>query len=114
MKKKEEKQVRQISAVIKEPGAPAHPTFIDDTLEAYQEAVGGYIETVAIFSNMIVICDEEGILKGKELNCSVLWATFYGTILFVGVKGEEFADVPLPFFEFRKIFPEICGVEVKA
>lgn len=114
MKKKEGKQVRQISAVIKEPGAPAYPIYIEDTLEAYQAAVGGYIETVAVFSNMIVICNEEWLLKDLPYNCDVFGAHLFGTILFVGVKGESFADVPLPFFEFRKIFPEICGVEVKA
>lgn len=112
--KKKEKKVKQISAVIKEPGSAAYPIYIEDTLEAYQAAVGGYIETVAVFRDMIVICDEEGILKGKELNCSVLGAQFYGTILFVCVKGENFADCPIPFFKFRKIFPEICGVEAKA
>jgi hypothetical protein len=40
------------------------------TLKELQEAVGGYIEIVAIPStqNAIMIVDEEGLMKGSPLN----------------------------------------------
>ena len=41
---------------------------IPNTLEALQEAVGGYIEVVHIFSEIVLICDEEGRIKGKSIN----------------------------------------------
>ena len=37
-------------AIIKQPGEPAKRIEIDNTLEALQRAVGGYIETVSIFT----------------------------------------------------------------
>ena len=39
-------------AIIKQPGEPAKRIEIDNTLEALQRAVGGYIETVSIFTEI--------------------------------------------------------------
>ena len=46
------------------------PIEIENTLEALQREVGGYIETVYLGDNYILICDEEG--KLKALNCITL------------------------------------------
>ena len=66
---------------------------IQNTLEALQEAVGGRIETVRLFEDACVVCDEEWRLKGKPYN-NILGVEFGGTVLLVGVNGEEFCDVP--------------------
>lgn len=43
---------KQILAVVKEPGqSPRVEPLFDNTLEAFQQAVGGYIETVTIASD---------------------------------------------------------------
>ena len=67
---------------------------IENTLEALQEAVGGYIETVTAWSNGCFICNEEGILLGLERQ-EIMNHIFFGTVLFVGTKGDEFTDIPV-------------------
>ena len=69
-----------------------------------QNYVGGYIETVTVLKNpqVILICDEEGVLKGRAVNPSIPdlaehggWAPeIVGDCFFCGVSGEEFADLP--------------------
>ena len=48
-------------------------TNISNTLENMQRFVGGYIETVTVLKNpqVILICDEEGVLKGRAVNPSI-------------------------------------------
>lgn len=85
---------KKILIVKKEPGQPAQvvPGF-DNTLEAFQRAVGGYIETVTLASDLCLICNEEGRLRGLPYNTTVCGESFVGPVLAVGVKGEEFSSV---------------------
>lgn len=51
---------KQILVVIKEPGKePVVEPLFKNTLDAFQEAVGGRIETVSIASDMTFIVNEE-------------------------------------------------------
>ena len=59
--------------------------------------MGGYIETVTLAFDLVIICDEEGRLKGKEYNCTVCGVSFVGDIIVAGVQGDEFADLPLDY-----------------
>lgn len=77
----------------KRPNENTTLTVVDNDLKALQEAVGGYIETVTLASDAVVICDEEARLKGKPYCCSISNLDFYGTILVAGVKGEDFASL---------------------
>lgn len=84
----------QILVVIKEPGqAPRVEPLFDNTLEAFQKAVGGYIETVTIAEELVIICNEEGRLRGLPFNVNVCGIGFVGTVVAVGVKGDEFASL---------------------
>jgi len=40
----------------------------DFQLDELQSIVGGYIEVVSLHDGRLVVCDEEGKLKGKERN----------------------------------------------
>ena len=82
-----------MKAIKKEPGEKPRIVSIPNTLEALQEAVGGRIETVRLFEDACLVCDEEWRLKGKPHN-NILGVEFGGTVLLVGVSGEEFCDVP--------------------
>ena len=82
-----------MKAIKKEPGEKPRIVSIPNTLEALQEAVGGNIETVRLFEDACLVCDEEWRLKGKPYN-NILGVEFGGTVLLVGVNGEEFCDVP--------------------
>ena len=85
---------KQILVVIKEPGkAPVVDPLFDNELKAFWKAVGGYIETVTIASDLVIICNEEGRLHKLPHNCEVLGIDFVGTILAVGQKGDEFASI---------------------
>lgn len=85
---------KKILAVIKEPGkAPAVEPWFENTLESFQAAVGGNIETVTLATDLILICNEEGRLLGLPHNCNVCGVDFCGTILAVGSKGDDFASL---------------------
>lgn len=86
-------------AIMKAPGSPAHTVIIPNELKMFQQIVGGYIEGVQLTEDLIILCDEEGRLKNYPYNCEVCGIIFVGTILFVGVDGEEFTDVPAAALE---------------
>ena len=45
---------------------------IEDTLEAMQETVGGYIEEYMPFDDEVaIVCKEEGKMNGAELNRAI-------------------------------------------
>lgn len=84
----------QILVCIKEPGEhPRVEPLFDNTLEALQKAVGGYIETVTIASDLVLICNEEGRINGMPYNVTIAGCDFYGPVLAVGIAGDEFASV---------------------
>lgn len=66
---------------------------IDNTLEALQKVVGGYIETVTLTTDACLICNEDGRIMDMEPQ-TILFTTFYGPVLLVGTKGDEFTDIP--------------------
>lgn len=109
-----------IRAIVKRPDEEyGHVTNVSDKLETLQKTVGGYIETVTYRGLMrpedefVIVCDEEGILKSAEYNCTVVvhdqrWqdrgpVTFFGTIVVLGVAGDEFADCPVDFQDWKKM-----------
>lgn len=83
-----------IKVIVKRPGEKPEWQTIPNTLEALQEIVGGYIEAVSPFTDAVIICNEEGRIRGLEYNCDVFGYGFVGTIIFAGVDGEEFDDFP--------------------
>ena len=84
----------KIFVVIKEPGkAPVIEPMFDNSLESFQNAVGGYIETVTINDDLVIICNEEGRLMDLPMNVEVAGIGFVGTIVVAGVDGEEFSSV---------------------
>ena len=44
---------------------------IENSLEALQAAVGGYIETITVTSDACIICNEEGRLLNLPFNCKL-------------------------------------------
>lgn len=79
----------------KEPGGVYYAKEIENTLEAMQAEVGGYIETVRFTTDCCIICNGEGRLLGLPYNDYILGIDLVGPIFFVGTKGEEFCDVPM-------------------
>lgn len=76
----------------KRPDEPWEVAIIPNTLEALQKEVGGYIECVALDEETILICNEEGRIKHLPVN-QLGCGAYYGTLLMVGVDGDEFCDI---------------------
>lgn len=83
-----------MKAIRKKPGCAPEIIEIENTLAALQAEVGGYIETVTIASDAVIICNEEGRILGLPDNCRVCGVDFVETVLIVGIKGDAFCDVP--------------------
>lgn len=79
-----------MKAIIKEAGERARIADIPNTLAGLQSLVGGYIEVVSIFPGSTFICNEEGRILGLPRNGLL---DFVGTVLVVGVDGDEFTDL---------------------
>lgn len=77
-----------MKAIRKKPGAQPEIIEVDNTLAALQTEVGGHIETVTIASDAVVICNEEGVLRGMPYNCRSFGVDF------IGRNKDEFCDVP--------------------
>ena len=83
-----------MKVIRKKPGCEPELIEVENTLEALQTEVGGYIETVTVASDAVIICNEEGRLRGLPYNCRFVGMPFVGTILAVGCDRDEFCDVP--------------------
>ncbi|MGI5873511.1 MAG: DUF3846 domain-containing protein [Bacillota bacterium] len=82
-----------------EPGKPYKWIEIENDLHTLQEIVGGFIETLTISEDAVIICNEEGKINGMEPNRNV-WIrgrkidTIFGPFLVAGCDCERFVDAP--------------------
>lgn len=84
----------KIKAFAKKPGQDWYELTIENSLGALQAFVQGYIETVTLFADACIVCNEEGRIRGLPHNTNICGADFVGNILLIGTNGEEFCDVP--------------------
>ena len=83
--------------LIKEPGGVWEVAEVENTLDALQKAVGGYIETLTICTEpdpLVLIMDEEGRLNDKPYNMTIGDVSLFGMLLLCGKDRDEFTDVP--------------------
>lgn len=83
----------KLRVVMVEPGKPAYETEIENTLEAEQEAVGGYIEVLPLDNGKLMICNEEGKLNGMQGNRRIGKDIIAGPFFIVGEDGDEFRSL---------------------
>ena len=102
-----------IRVLIKEPGKAAEMRTIENTLESLQKIVGGYIETVTMFADLVIICNEEGRIKRMPLNCEICGVDFVGPIILAGVDGEDFGDSPKDEEGWRRLLPSLFDAEAR-
>lgn len=82
-----------MKVIVKEVGKKAEVREIANELEALQKIVGGYIEVVQVDADVLMVCDEEGKLKGKPYNFDLGRDIIVGDVLFVQSYGEDFTDL---------------------
>lgn len=85
----------KLTVVMVEPHKAPYVTKIDDELSSLQKAVGGYIETVYNGDGTIIVCNEEGKLKGLDGNRRIRdgASVIAGTFFVVGDDGENFRSL---------------------
>ena len=83
-----------MKAIRKKPGEAPEACKVENSLEALQAEVGGYIESFQFTSDCTLLINEEGKNLGLTPNLYVLGELLVGTVLAVGVKGEEFCGLP--------------------
>lgn len=85
-------------AIVKRPDEKyGHMTNVSNSLPALQKHVGGYIETVTLWPDATIICNEEARLKDLPYNCTIEGVDFYGTIIVIGINDEDFTNLPEGF-----------------
>lgn len=84
----------KIKIVIQCPGEISRVVTVPNTLEAVQEVIGGYIETVTLPNGLVLVMDEEGRLKGLRENVRcVQFGTIVGRIFITAAEGESFRSL---------------------
>lgn len=73
--------VEKIKCVIQMPGQISEAVDINNTLESFQEIVGGYIETLTLLNGLILVMNEEGKLKCLEPNIEFYNDCIVGPVL---------------------------------
>lgn len=102
--------MEKIKVIIKRPDEDyGHMTWISNTLQNLQKTVEGPIQTVKITSDTIMICNEEGKLRGLEKNFimgSVLPDVIVGTVIICGEDGDEFGDIQMSMKTWKYLLDE--------
>ncbi len=78
------KQPRQMPEVIE----------VENEMDAFRAEVGGIMKRIRITSDMAIIYDVDGRIKGKKRNNLLPAGDFFGTVLIVGTDENDFCDVP--------------------
>lgn len=82
-------------------------THISEGLLNLQNTVGGYIEIFTLCTDMVIICNEEGKLRGLPYNCNIAGEDFVGDIIFAGIHEDELTDIPLTYRQFKAVFSNL-------
>lgn len=111
-----------MKVIVCEPNKIARVEEIEQTLEAMQEIVGGYIEAVnSLPDSACIVCNEEGRLNEMPLNRGVyrfgdMVGAIYGTFFICGCSDEDFCSLTdeqaehyLEEFKYPEKFYRICG-----
>ena len=85
----------KINVLVCEPGGKMEIREIDNTLEAMQEIVGGYIEVIPLGGDagLVCVCNEEGKLMGLPTSINVWNEPVAGTCFICKDAGEEFGSI---------------------
>lgn len=93
----------KIKVIIKKPEDEfGRLVEVENTLRTFQQIVGGYIETTG-YKKLVIICNEEGKLRGLQPNVVLGPEMLVGTIIVCGASGDEFSDIPIDFKKWEQI-----------
>lgn len=93
----------KLRAIMKRPDSNWYVTNISNTLNNLQRTVGGYIETITLAEDCVIIVNEEGLLQGLPYCCTVAGLDLVGTVIVLGVDGEDFDDCTISLADWKVI-----------
>ena len=99
----------KINILVVEPGEAPYPAKVEDTLEAFQQIVGGPIEAGCYLpQRVMLVCNSEGknmgLMPNRE-NPTDSGDFIAGTFLLCSFEGEHFASLtPAQQREFEAYF----------
>ena len=101
----------KVRCIIKRPDEQyGHVTNISISLKNLQRIVEGPIEVVPCGASAVIICNEEGKLRGLEPNFRIGKPPFQdvivGEAIIIGVDGEDFCDLPISFKVWKELLKE--------
>ena len=101
------KPKKQIRVIYKRVGFDPVEVTVPNDLEHLQMMVGGDIETVRwpAAQKVVMLVDDEGKIKNRPINFPYRGDLICGSVLWVGVKGEEFDDCPYDLEAFQRRWP---------
>ena len=97
----------KIYVAVKRPGELPRHVWMANSLENFQRYVGGYIETVTLATDLVIICNEEGRLRELPYNCTICGVDLVGDIVIAGAKDDEFADLPCNWKTLKTLLPSL-------
>jgi hypothetical protein len=107
----------KVRAIIKRPDESfGHMCNISIRLENLQKLVGGYIETIPVkdFQNCVILCNEDGKMQGLPVNIRIPGDFIVGTIVVLGVDGDEFAAVPIEFSAWKEYIKRLQSAKTES
>lgn len=101
-----------MKVLVKEPGKPAEVREIENTLEATQEIVEGFIEVVRLAEDLLLVVNDEGKINGMKPNFICCGDLICGPAFFcgeyLGEDGGEFCGLTDEKIEgLKDLFPFI-------
>lgn len=91
---------REMTVVACYPGKQARVIRLENTLEAMQSFVGGYIQAIYPFEDEVgIVCNEEGKLNGLELNRALydedghIYDVVAGVFFICGLGDDDFISL---------------------
>lgn len=82
-----------MKVVVKKAGQMPEVKEIKGTLESMQKIVGGYIECVGVFDNILCVCNEEGKLLRLPPNFILNGDIIVGDVFFCAGGEEDFESL---------------------
>lgn len=83
-----------MKVLIKNVGENTKIADIENDLQSLQNLVGGYIEALPLTKDVLLICNEEGKLKGLPVNFNIVIngkiESIVGNVFFVGKNDSDF------------------------
>ena len=109
-----------LKVLVVEPMKPCRVQEFPGTLEAMQNIVGGYIETVHSFPDAVIVCNEEGKLLGLPFNRPLMdengqpYDILCGTFFIAGIGEEDLVSLTEEqITKYKSLYDNVIVVTVQ-